>query len=413
MKNIVILTRRYYPNMSPISAVIDKYIQRLKKDYNIHIICIAGSSGLEKPSDTSINVYYIKNKWLMLRLWSEEKYISQRNKLYYYIMQSCRARSAFLNLFKDNYAYQWECDAYYSVITRLSSEVPIHAIISVSGDTLFTHMAAKKFKEKHSGVKWITYFTDPYTFQNQMFYPTLFDKKKNKNVRFKAEKSVYDNADYNISTVELYKSIIEDFAQAVDKTICFDYVLERVCTEFIPNTPKEKSVRLMYAGAFYRNIRNPKPMLEIMKEVQGVKFDLYVTVKECDDILQKYKSNAISICDGVSVEEYKRKISGEYDILVNVGNDCQYQAPSKMLEYISTGRPILNFYYRKDSQYQLIEKYPLGLNVDIHDMNSVDVVNSFCHNMKGKFLKFEEIEVIFPNNCISKQTQMLRDLIEA
>ena len=68
MKNIVILTRRYYPNMSPISAVIDKYIQRLKKDYNIHIICIAGNRGLEKPSDTSITVYYIKNKWLMLRL---------------------------------------------------------------------------------------------------------------------------------------------------------------------------------------------------------------------------------------------------------------------------------------------------------------------------------------------------------
>lgn len=415
MKNIIVLTRRYYPNMSPISAVIDKYIQRLKFKYNFHVICIAGQSSLVKPDDPIINVHYIKNKLWIVRLWSEEKYNETGKKLYYYIMQMCRARAAFLNLLGDNLAYKWEKNAYYKALVSISRNTTIDGIISVSGDTVFTHLAAQKFKIEDPSTIWLSFFTDPYTFQDMMFYPALFDKEKNKRKRYITEKNIYDAADNNIVTEELYKSVIEDFKQPKNKTICFKYVLDDIRAKIgvieKPSTCGE-SISLMYAGAFYRKIRNPRPVLAIMDKVNNIIFDLYVTSRECNDILDKYKSDSIKVYDGVPASEYKHKICYEYDILVNVGNDCDFQAPSKMLEYVSTGRPIINFYYRKDSQYELISHYPLGLNVDIRDVEAYKEIESFCKDMKGKQMPFKDIEELFPDNNLSKQVNVLETLIE-
>ncbi len=412
MKNIVILTRRYYPYMSPISAVIDKYIQRLKGKYMFHVICIAGHSSLEKPSDPNVKVYYIKRKSWLLRLWSEENYNETHKKLYYYIMQACRAKAAFVNLFADYLGYKWEKKAYYSEMLKISKENNIDGIISVSGDTVFTHLAAQRYKLEHTTTKWVTFFTDPYTNQDMMFYPALFNKEKNKQKRYKIEKNIYETADYNIATEELYKTVINDFCQPENKTLCFRYVLDDIRSAISPKSVCNESeeIKLMYAGAFYKKIRNPQPVMAIMEKVDNVQFDLYVTSKECDDILEKYKANHIHILDGVPANEYKHKICYEYDILVNVGNDCEYQVPSKMLEYISTGRPILNFYYRKDSQYEMIERYPLGMNVDIHDESVYPQVIDYCKKMKGKQMKYDELEELYPKNSLTRQSKILDDI---
>lgn len=414
MKNIVVLTRRYYPSMSPISAVVDKYIQCLKDKYHFHIICIAGESNLKKPDDPCLNVRYIKNKLWILRLWSEEKYKQTGKKIYYFIMQGCRARAAFLNLFNDNFAYKWEKDAYYEELVYISKTTKIDGIISVSGDTVFTHLAAKKFKEENPKTKWMSFFTDPYTLQDMMFYPALFDKKKNKRMRYITEKGIYDTADNNIVTEELYKSVIENFYQPKEKTICFKYVLDNIRVKVRNQSPLSSplcdSISLMYAGAFYKKIRNPQPVMEIMAKVNNIIFDLYVTSRECEEVLDKYKSNSIRVFDGVPASDYMHKICYEYDILVNVGNDCDFQAPSKMLEYVSTGRPIINFYYRKDSQYELISRYPFGLNVDVRDVEAYKIVEPFCIDMKGKQMPFEDIEELFPENNLSKQVNIIETI---
>ncbi len=411
MKQIVVLTRRYYPSMSPISAVVDKYIQRLKDKYCFHIICIAGHSSLEKPLDPLIHVHYIKNRWLVLRLWAEEKYIKTSRSIFYLLLQLCRARSAFLGLFRDSLAYRWERDAYYKEISLISKQYGIDAIISVSGDTMFTHLAAKRFKEKFPTTRWITYFTDPYSLQDKMLNFALYNKSKNQQRRHAEELSIYNVADNIIATEELYQSVIDVFQQPKEKTICFKYVLERINnTDFTFYPTDSSTIKLIYAGAFYRKIRNPEPMLQIMKQVDSIQLDMYVSSKECDDILEKYQSGHIFRFPSVSIKEYKCKINQEYDILVNVGNDCDYQAPSKMLEYISTGKPIINFYYRLDSQYDMIDKYPLGLNVFVYDNQSISRISTFCRNMKGKSIPFEEIENIYPDNSLSRQVKILENL---
>ena len=52
------------------------------------------------------------------------------------------------------------------------------------------------------------------------------------------------------------------------------------------------------------------------------------------------------------------------DILVNIGNATKYQLPSKLVEYVSTGKPILNITsILDDSSDAFLSSYPMAKTV--------------------------------------------------
>ena len=59
----------------------------------------------------------------------------------------------------------------------------------------------------------------------------------------------------------------------------------------------------------------------------------------------------------------------------------------------------------------MIEKYPLGLNIEFNELNAVEKVREFCLRVKGKRLTFEEVEQIYPENTLANQLELLEKLI--
>lgn len=82
-----------------------------------------------------------------------------------------------------------------------------------------------------------------------------------------------------------------------------------------------------------------------------------------------------------------------------------------MFELLSTGLPILNFYYRKDSQFEIIEKYPLGINVRIDGEIGLELLESFCNNNKNKQLPFRDVVDIFPEYSLDYQLEKLEKIM--
>ena len=169
--------------------------------------------------------------------------------------------------------------------------------------------------------------------------------------------------------------------------------------------------KLLYAGSLYARRRNPEFALSVVSRIDGIALDMYVPFGNCDGIIAGYQSGKIKRYPAVDRDRYNELISDECDILVNIGNNVTLQIPSKMLELLSTGRPILNFYQLKDSNYEMIERYPLGLNIGLNDPDAVEKVSFFCKEMKGKQLSFEEVEKLFPENTLSNQLAILERLI--
>lgn len=409
--NIVVLTDIYYPRMGATSACIDKYIQQLKNKHSIDIICPISRYGSKQITDSTVSIHFVNSKMWNYRLRCEENIREGRhvfiNKLF---LSLFRLRTLLLTPFSYPTVSSWLLKPYTQMLESIHNEKKIDVIISVV-NPICTAFSAKQFKINHPEVKWINFVTDPFTF-HPLKYEYLFRKQRRKEINYKNEKAIYDAADFNMFTEELYFSALNDFNQPEYKTIVMKYVLVPLCKV---SSPRESSneCRLVYAGALYLKRRNPERALSVLSQIKNISTDFYVGYSNCNHIVNKYLSDKIKIYPAVDRERYNNMISNEYDILVNIGNNVKLQIPSKMMELLSTGRPIINFYQLKDVHYEMIEKYPLGINIAPDDKDAVKKVSDFCKQMKGKRLTFEEVEALFPENTLQSQLAILEHLIEA
>ena len=87
----------------------------------------------------------------------------------------------------------------------------------------------------------------------------------------------------------------------------------------------------------------------------------YLTItgqgKECDELIRKYAFNNPRIdYRGLVPQEEYRKVIAEADILVNPRNmnyiQNQYNFPSKVIEYLASGRRIVSTKFRGWSKYE-------------------------------------------------------------
>ena len=409
--NIVIITTPYYPEMSAPAACINKYIQQLKYKYSIDIINPIAREDFEPLGDPNLSLHYVSNRYWTWRMRCVDNRKMGKhvfwNRMF---IQLFRIRTLLLGSFSYPTIQSWQLEAFYKELERIQSQKNIDVIISVVNPICST-FAALRFKERYPGVKWITYFTDPFTFHPLMYNTTLF-KRLRKKRNYKWEKRIYDTADFNLFTAELYKSALSDFHQPLEKTICFKYILDRIKNKHASERQASSDVcKLLYAGSLYVRRRNPEFALSVVSRIDGIALDMYVPFGNCDGIIAGYQSGKIKRYPAVDRDRYNELISDECDILVNIGNNVTLQIPSKMLELLSTGRPILNFYQLKDSNYEMIERYPLGLNIGLNDPDAVEKVSFFCKEMKGKQLSFEEVEKLFPENTLSNQLAILERLI--
>lgn len=412
-KNVIIITLGYYPDMSPVSALIDKYIQELRGSCHFHIIALPTRLNIDNFIDPDIDVYHMNDYWQRLLLKYGERIKEHPSLIDKTMFQALKVRGFMLGLKEPYSSLKWMKKSAFNILENISKTIRVDAVISISGAFLYLHEAAKLFKEVHPQVKWITFVTDPISFSSLDYKRFRINEKKRFLLSYKKEKNIYDSADYNIFTENLYYDAIEKFHQPKDKTIQFKFVLKNLKKIHSPVPARiNEDTKLIYAGALYRVIRNPEYMLSVISKVPNVHLDMFVRSFECMNILKKYESDKITVHDGVDVKKYIEMICDEYDILINIGNNCDNQLPSKTLELLSSGRPIINFFCHKDSQYEMIEKYPLGLNVGRDETDAVTKVESFCNAMRGKQLSFEEVERLFPENSMDYQKKILESLLE-
>lgn len=103
------------------------------------------------------------------------------------------------------------------------------------------------------------------------------------------------------------------------------------------------------------------------------------------------------------------------DILVNIGNTVENQIPSKLLTYISFGKPIINI--MKSSNCPTLEymnRYPLSYNIlETFDLIEKEAkkLESFIYESNGKSIAFDQIEKIFYECTPSYVGKRLYDIV--
>lgn len=178
---------------------------------------------------------------------------------------------------------------------------------------------------------------------------------------------------------------------------------------------------MVYSGLLSQDYRSPTKLIELIKQVSkhiSVKC-LFFSRGDCEDELRQAEidTNATVRRMGYVSQEVLTAYTNRADFLLDIGNNLSgedYSLPSKVIDYMATGKPIIHMNGHNDSAIQYLEKYGLALNVP-EDMDETFIntkVLKFIEESRGKIKDFSEVAAKFPQNTPEYTAKLMIDAIK-
>lgn len=393
-KRILCLVDKYYPESSAntlcASFVMKKFIDEgysvdfmsIKEDINSPTVENKGGHIVYKFENYITKNLRAFGKIFKVREWKDTpSYFRKAIGLFNIIKSPSRPNTELIKLDHINYKL---------IINPIESQNIIYdAVVAFSYPFAFQFLA-KKIVEKNLAKKLFAILLDPFVF-NYTFNPKKLERRK----------KVAQKALASVDKIFMTRGIKEENLKKG-----FDpYYHKNVVVIELPNLIEHKEkfekekyggseIVLSYAGKFYKDIRNPEKMLDILSQMsKGIV--IKIIGEGCDDILKekaKLFDNNLELLGKLPYVECRQRLISS-NILINLGNTIPNQTPSKVFEYIAFGKPIINFYFNEeDTSLYYLKKYPLCFNLNLNNYGEKDVNNlrEFINKEKNKNMSFEE-----------------------
>lgn len=286
-------------------------------------------------------------------------------------------------------------------IGKLVNMEEIDLIVSFS-NPFESHYCASLLAEKHH-IPWIAYYLDPY-FSNATYEKRDLLKRKNSEAKRLAFAS---NVLLTYPINEDYERLGIDFR---DKVVMTE--MPGITANDAPKTGKNpmdpvktgSKCSCYFVGNLYKDIRTPDAAIQTFSLITE-EADLFFVGETYRFLQDRMKGSVDNVHFlGRKPKEEVARIYQEADILVNIGNAIDNQMPSKIFEYISTGKPILNFYKVPNCPtLKYLKNYPLALNLYEPDVlqdteRYSKQIKDFCMQNRGKTVSAAWIREQFNGN---------------
>jgi glycosyltransferase involved in cell wall biosynthesis len=299
-------------------------------------------------------------------------------------------------LYWPDYAFLWKYTA-LPVASKLIKDENIDKIITVSW--MFTaHTIGYELKKTFKNVFWLADTVDPFSFNSKINNTPLYGK-----LNALIEKKIFLGADLNSVLTERIKSeYILKFPEISKKVVVGNNLFVPVNFDYTNNIDAENVVKMVFLGTLSEDTRSPKNLLilfdKLVSKYTKITFELSFFGELTDSMptFSKYDSllnKSVFLNGRISRDEVNTVIKNA-DVLVNIGNNNKYQEPSKVIEYMYSGKKILNVcIINEDTSASLLSKYPLHLNVFPDDLDSDLILQSVFNfiikkeNVQKKVLK--------------------------
>ena len=185
-------------------------------------------------------------------------------------------------------------------------------------------------------------------------------------------KKRYGNCDYVFvmkSNSTLWKSIFNNF---VVKMVEVDIPMLCSFSQFELNKDKT-TIDFVYTGLLDSRLRSPAPVLELFslcKNHMNWKLHFFSSGDCGNAILEACKKDTRIINHGYVNQEELVNVSHWADFYINIGNLDSNGLPSKLIKYISEGKPIIHFSAKNnDICKEYLADYTLKYIFDINRVN--------------------------------------------
>lgn len=286
-------------------------------------------------------------------------------------------------------------------------------IISISGFYEASY-AGLKFAQKHK-IPMLLYQVDPCT-TNQLYPIRSYQR------RFKLEQDLYRYCTYVITTPIIQREMSTKFQEYyINKMILMMFPnVEPVHEKGSDYVTSKKQIQCVFAGRIYRGARDPSFTISLFSNLHTdtIKLTMVGVDKKglIDYLDTSVLPSSIECCGNLPFEEAQDAIE-DADILVNIGNLIINQLPSKLFEYISSGKPIVNVCTSHDCpSIPYMERYRLAINLFACDENieeQTQALKRFIFDNAGKRLAPEQIVREFPECTTAYCAKKIAQVIQA
>lgn len=260
---------------------------------------------------------------------------------------------------------------------------------------------------------WLADIGDPFSIQAKSLNNSFLYGKKSRHL----EQKILETADAVTVTTEFtLKKYHEQFGQkAVGKMSVIPPLLHPVL-RFNPESrvPSPQSpIKLGYFGALYAPVRTPDAFLELLEKTFVLRPDLRERLEVhfygeiFPDFFEKLAAQPAVRLHGLCSREEVQQAMRDMDILLNIGNTTDFQLPSKAVEYLAAGKPILNLSYSDDDPFasffstsQLSESWKLSENLSNNSLifnlkvkNGKEDIRRWLHWLEGEKKVPDEAEL--------------------
>ena len=310
------------------------------------------------------------------------------------------ARSFYRKLYWPDGLWHWIPSALWEVLKRRS--VKYDFVVSYS-PCFGSHLVALIFSKLNRSyiLNWVADYGDPFSVSDTM-PPNNFNFYNKLN--FIAERLVISCANSVVFTNDATKLIyhsrfpINKIFKVIPHAVDIDRFYAGTGSVYMFNDLKCKQTHrsnIVYIGGFHRGIREPYLLFELARLLEEFTPDSFMFNIYGPDNGFDLASHACQYIKyhGMVDREHAVQLCRGADVLVNVDNLNCIMAPSKIVEYIATGRPLVNLTESlvKNKVIEIYEKAGFAFTIDkIILEKSIALVASFLKS-KQKAVASEDI----------------------
>lgn len=217
----------------------------------------------------------------------------------------------------------------------------------------------------------------------------LFKNNNNQDVKQK-EKHLFEVCDFIFTTDILYEQYKKDyFYKDVINKIDFlnfpNLVIERKNHDTVLDID-DSYYNIVYTGTLDDDVRDPSMFLSIVDNLinnYNSKIRLYFVGKINSKVVKE--SDNVFIIPSVTPDVAESIINQSNIFLLNINNSIQNMSPSKLIDYISTGNPIINVVKNmEDISESILLKYNNHFSFRENESDIEKKIIKFLESAKGK-----------------------------
>ncbi len=338
VKNILIVTHQFVPHQSPRTTRWKLiYDELVNEGFNVKVVTGTRQDGLDS------RIEYIGNKTASGVVSNLRKQSNLDQGSFY--------KNLALKFLKKLYRFFYKFFAWpdytmfwvYSIWkNRKKITFDYDVIISVS--LPFSSHVAAYILNKEKRKTWVMDIGDPFSLKdnayenNRFFYKSLNYYFENKFYKL-ANQIIFTHKEASIEHKKFF-NILEEKITIGNPISSFNKTLYQNSKSYDYNL---EPIKIGYFGILTKGVRSPHQTLNIFKNLDYV-FHWYTNPDSKNMILQNnIDKNKHHFFDMVSRDEALEKMGSSFHCLLSIGNLNPSQLPSKVIEYISTGKPVIHF----------------------------------------------------------------------